>query len=72
MGPHRDRPIYVVTASHPDGSPYHDYLCTKITGGPYPCTGCGRSAYGDNDRDQKLANIRANGLTPHWRVAPEN
>lgn len=70
-----DRPIYVITATHPDGSPYHDSLCadlTRIGHRPRACTGCGVSAYGDADRDQRFSTFRANGLTPQWRVAPEN
>ena len=70
-----NRPIYVITATNPDGSPYHDDLCanlTRIGHQPRACTGCGISAYGDADRDQRLATLRANGYTPHHRLAPEN
>lgn len=67
------RPIYVITATNPDGTPYHDELCRSVSSHgyrPYPCTGCGISAYGDADRDQRIANVRAHGYTPHYRLAP--
>lgn len=68
-----DRPIYVITATNPDGTPYHDEPCRSLANlgpRPYPCTGCGISAYGDADRDEQLANLRAGGYAPHYRLAP--
>jgi hypothetical protein len=54
---------YVITATYPDGRPYRDALGKHAT-----VTG-GVAAYGEKDRDQRVAAIRALGLTPHVRKA---
>lgn len=54
---------YVITATHPDGRPYRDAL------GQHATVDGGVAAYGEKDRDQRLADIRAAGLTPHIRKA---
>lgn len=54
---------YVITASHPDGTPYRDEV-GQATGRPSSV-----AAYGDQDRDWRVALIEAAGLTPHVRPA---
>ncbi|BBA99262.1 hypothetical protein RVR_5804 [Actinacidiphila reveromycinica] len=54
---------YVVTASNPDGTPYTDAL------GKHAVVTGGAAAYGDADRDERVAAIEAAGLTPHVRPA---
>lgn len=61
---------YVITATHPDGTPYLDDLSqalAKAFGGTVKSTGI--TAYGDADRDQRVAAIRTAGLVPHVRKA---
>lgn len=55
--------IYVITATHPDGRPYRDAL------GKHATVDGGVAAYGEKDRDQRVAEIRAAGLIPHVRRA---
>lgn len=56
---------YVVSASHPDGSPYVDQVDQALRhDGPSTA-----AAYGDADRDARVAAIEAAGLTPHVRTA---
>lgn len=54
---------YIITATYPDGRPYRDAL------GKHATVGGGVAAYGEKDRDQRMAAIRAAGLVPHARKA---
>ena len=59
---------YVITATHPDGTPYEDRATAAINKHAV-VKSTGVTAYGDADRDQRVAAIRAAGLTPHVRKA---
>lgn len=54
---------YVITVTYRDGRPYRDAL------GKHATVAGGVAAYGEKDRDKRVAAIRAAGLTPHVRKA---
>lgn len=59
---------YVITATHPDGSPYRDNLARALAGRSVVLAD-GIAAYGEKDRADRERAIRAAGLTPHVRKA---
>ena len=59
---------YVITATHPDGTPYEDPATGAINKHAV-VKSTGITAYGDTDRDQRVAAIRSAGLIAHVRKA---
>ncbi|MFF7158104.1 hypothetical protein [Streptomyces sp. NPDC008139] len=60
-----DEPAYVVSATHPDGTPYTDAMDTAL----HRQGGTSVTAYGDADRDRRTAAIEGAGLTAQVRPA---
>lgn len=54
---------YVITATHPDGTPYQDQVSTNLH------TPAVVTVYNTTDRDQRVTVIEAAGLTAHVREA---
>lgn len=59
---------YVVTATYPDGRPYRDDL-SRALDGHCVVKSDDIAAYGETDRADREAAIRAAGLIPHVRKA---
>lgn len=59
---------YVISATYPDGRPYRDDL-SKALDGHSVVQADGIAAYGETDRAEREAAIRAAGLVPHVRKA---
>jgi len=59
---------YVISATYPDGRPYRDNL-SKALDGHSVVSPSSIAAYGEKDRADREAAIRAAGLIPHVRKA---
>ncbi|MEU8920335.1 hypothetical protein AB0D10_05265 [Kitasatospora sp. NPDC048545] len=65
-----DRTVYIVRVFNPDGSPYLDTLGKSLASAGVSPAASGISAYGEADRDKRIATAQANGYTATWEIAP--
>ena len=63
-------PTYIITATHPDGSPYYDQFDLGLAkaGLPLPANGSSVAEYSEDGRDRRIAAMKSHGLTPHVRT----